>query len=198
MRLLFQRVRVIFGLLRLWPHLALYILFDGDGLVRSDLNRWWMVFFKKAPSGRLGRLWALLWLMTLHPEFRNLFYKRLGAKARIFSFLCPPMSTLFIDTSKIGRGLFIQHGFATIIAAKSIGDNCWINQQVTIGYGKDGAAPELRDGVVVNAGAKVIGAVIVGENTVIGANAVVVKSLPPNCTAVGVPARAIKKDGRRC
>jgi serine O-acetyltransferase len=44
------------------------------------------------------------------------------------------MNTLFIYTKDIGPGLYIQHGFATIISAKSIGKDCWINQQVTIGY----------------------------------------------------------------
>ena len=107
------------------------------------------------------------------------------------------MSTLYILTDKIGKGLFIQHGFATIIAAKSIGDNCWINQQVTIGFSNKTASPEINDNVTINAGAKVIGGVTVGKNSIIGANAVVVKNVPDNCTVVGVPAQIIRRNGIR-
>ena len=107
------------------------------------------------------------------------------------------MPTLYILTDKIGKGLFIQHGFATIIAAKSIGDNCWVNQQVTIGFSNKTAAPDINDNVTINAGAKVIGGITVGKNSVIGANAVVVKNVPDNCTVVGVPAQIIRRNGVR-
>lgn len=183
--------------LRILPHLVVFLTCDREGLICSDLERWWKVVFKEEIRSRRGKVWALIWFMTWRPEFRNLFYKRTGMSGQIFSFLCPKMPSLFIATEKIGRGLYIQHGFATIIAADRIGDNCWINQQVTVGYAASNAAPVLEDGVVVNAGAKVIGDVTIGRNTVIGANAVVVKSLPPNCTAVGVPARVVKIAGVR-
>jgi serine O-acetyltransferase len=102
---------------------------------------------------------------------------------------------LYIYTNDIGKGLFVQHGFATIIAAKSIGENFWVNQQVTIGYSNDTDMPTLSDNVTVNAGAKVIGDVLIGNNSIVGANAVVVKNVPANCTVVGIPAYIIKKDG---
>ena len=107
------------------------------------------------------------------------------------------MPTLYISTAEIGPGLFIQHGFATIIAARSIGANCWINQQVTIGYSNATDLPTLHDNVVVNAGAKIIGNVTLGANCIIGANAVVVKDVPPNVTVVGVPARIVRRSGIR-
>ncbi|WP_429394402.1 serine O-acetyltransferase [Mucilaginibacter lappiensis] len=104
------------------------------------------------------------------------------------------MNTLFIHTQDIGPGLYIQHGFATIITAKSIGKDCWINQQVTIGFnGAD--SPVIKDNVTIRAGAKVIGNVTVGGNSIVGANAVVVKNVPGNSTVVGVPAYIIKRDG---
>ena len=93
------------------------------------------------------------------------------------------------------HGLFIQHGFATIIAAKSIGANCWINQQVTIGYSNNSDAPTIGNGVSISAGAKVLGDVTIGDYSKIGANAVVVKNVPANCTVVGVPAYIVKQDG---
>jgi len=111
--------------------------------------------------------------------------------------MCPPMNTLYIKTKNIGPGLFIQHGFSTIITAKSIGDNCWINQQVTIGYSNLVDCPVIGNNVSINAGAKIIGNVIMGNGSVAGANSVVVKNVPENCTVVGVPAYIIRRNGKR-
>lgn len=108
-----------------------------------------------------------------------------------------PMNTLFIDSPDIGEGLFIQHGFSTIIAARSLGKNCWINQQVTIGFADDGKAPTIGDNVHITAGAKVFGDILIGDNSLIGANAVVFKNVPPNCTIVGVPGYIVKRDGEK-
>lgn len=104
------------------------------------------------------------------------------------------MDTLFLASRSIGPGLFIQHGFATIVAAKSIGANCWINQQVTVGYSNEIDCPTIGDNVVLCSGAKVIGDVYIGENSTVGANAVVVKSVPANVTVVGIPARIVRAD----
>lgn len=133
--------------------------------------------------------------MSFYPEFRNVFYLRIGSWKHLLNIICPRLSTLYIYTNDIGKGLFVQHGFATIIAAKSIGENFWVNQQVTIGYSNDTDMPTLSDNVTVNAGAKVIGDVLIGNNSIVGANAVVVKNVPANCTVVGIPAYIIKKDG---
>jgi serine O-acetyltransferase len=84
--------------------------------------------------------------------------------------------------------LFLQHGFSTIVTAESIGANCWINQQVTIGFNDRLELPILEDDVEVYAGAKIIGGVRIGRGARIGANAVVVKDVPPGAVAVGVPA----------
>jgi len=105
------------------------------------------------------------------------------------------MPTLYIYTKDIGPGLFIQHGFATIISAQKIGQNCWINQQVTIGFLNDTDRPTLGDNVTIYAGAKVLGNVSIGDNSIVGANAVVVKDVPQNCTVVGVPAYIVRRNG---
>jgi serine O-acetyltransferase len=76
-----------------------------------------------------------------------------------------------------------------------MGENCWINQQVTIGYSNATDRPTLANNVTVSAGAKVIGKLSVGENSIVGANAVVVKNVPANATVVGVPAYIVRKDG---
>ena len=104
------------------------------------------------------------------------------------------METLYILTPQIGPRLYIQHGFATIISAKSIGSDCWINQQVTIGYTFAQEAPVIGNGVRISAGAKVVGNIVVGDNVIVAANAVVVKDVPENSIVGGVPAKIIAEN----
>ena len=85
----------------------------------------------------------------------------------------------------------IQHGFSTVIAAKSIGDNCWINQQVTIGYSFKEEPPTIGNGCIICAGAKVIGNVKLEDNAIVGANAVVTHDILENEVVGGVPAKKI-------
>ena len=73
-----------------------------------------------------------------------------------------------------------------------MGANCKIYQQVTIGYNGE-KAPSLGNNVTVCCGAKVIGGVTIGDDVIIGANAVVVKDIPNHCIVVGVPAKIIKR-----
>jgi serine O-acetyltransferase len=159
--------------------------------MQADAKRW-LEIAGKSYSGTFG----FVYLLSFYPEFRNLFYYRVGFARYFFKFLLPELSTLYIYTPHIGEGLFIQHGFATIINAESIGKNCWINQQVTIGFTNSTDSPVIKDNVTVYAGAKVLGNVVVGSNSVVGANAVVVKDVPDNCTVVGIPARIIKRNGK--
>ena len=100
---------------------------------------------------------------------------------------------LYFGCNDIGGGLFIEHGFSTIITCKYIGTNCWINQQVTIGFSREGASPTIGNNVQIKAGAKVIGNVTIGDDVIIGANAVVTKDIPSHSIAVGVPAKVIKR-----
>ncbi|MDE6593196.1 MAG: serine O-acetyltransferase [Oscillospiraceae bacterium] len=103
--------------------------------------------------------------------------------------------------AKIGKGLFIDHGMGVVIGETTeIGDNCLIYQGVTLGgTGKDKGKrhPTLGNNVMVGAGARVLGPFKVGDNSKIAANAVVLESVPPNSTAVGVPARIAKLNGKR-
>jgi serine O-acetyltransferase len=159
-------------------------------IIKADVLRWNGVYIPNASF-----ITGLVFHLCFYPEFRNLFYYRIGAISNLLNIYCGKISTLYLSTSKIGAGLFIQHGFATVIAAQSIGKNCWINQQVTIGFNDKDECPVLNDNVTVNAGAKVIGGVIIGSGSVVGANAVVVKNVPENCVVVGVPAYIIKRNG---
>ncbi len=103
--------------------------------------------------------------------------------------------------AKIGKGLFIDHGSGVVIGETTeIGDYCTLYQNVTLGgTGKDVGKrhPTLGNNVLVGAGARVLGPFKIGDNSKIAANAVVLEEVPPNCTAVGVPARVVKKNGVR-
>ena len=101
----------------------------------------------------------------------------------------------------IGKGLFIDHGMGVVIGETAeIGDNCTIYQGVTLGgTGKDVGKrhPTLGNNVMIGAGAKVLGPVTVGSNSKIAANAVVLREVPENSTAVGIPAKVVRRDGVR-
>ena len=103
--------------------------------------------------------------------------------------------------AKIGRRVFIDHGTGVVIGETAeVGDDVTIYQGVTLGgtgkiQGK--RHPTIGNGVMVGSGAKVLGPFKVGDHSKIAANAVVLNEVPPNCTAVGVPARIARQNGER-
>ncbi len=103
--------------------------------------------------------------------------------------------------AKIGKGIFIDHGVGLIIGETTeIGDDVTIYQGVTLGgTGKDTGKrhPTIKDGVMICAGAKVLGPVTIGEHSKIGAGSVVLKDVPPHCTVVGVPGRIVRMRGEK-
>ena len=163
-------------------------------LIQMDVERW-----NKINGLEMGFFKSLNWYLTDKKEFRNLLMHRFKYPSRSFSaaihyaiarIFWKPMDTLYINTHEIGGGLYIQHGFATIISAKKIGENCRIYQQVTIGY-KGDENPVLEDNVSVTCGAKVLGGITMHENSLAAAGAVVVKDVPANAIVGGVPAKVI-------
>jgi serine O-acetyltransferase len=102
---------------------------------------------------------------------------------------------------KIGKRFFIDHGTGVVIGETAvIGDDVTIYQGVTLGgTGKDTGKrhPTIGNNVMIGAGAKVLGPLEIGDNSRIAAGAVVLHDIPANSTAVGVPARVVKKDGIR-
>lgn len=154
-----------------------------------DLHRWKHIL--RIKENDLVALAQILWEKK---EFRNLFIYRNRNKLLYrywIKLVYPPLQTLYIESGKIGGGLFIQHGFSTIIAAESIGENCWINQQVTIGYTGNGT-PTIGNNVMITCGAKVLGNIKVGNDVIIGANAVVINDVESDSVVGGVPARKLK------
>ncbi len=101
----------------------------------------------------------------------------------------------------IGKSFFIDHGMGVVIGETTeIGDNCTLYQGVTLGgTGKDVGKrhPTLGNNVMVGAGAKVLGPFTIGDNTKIAANAVVLKEVPEGSTAVGIPAKVVRRDGQK-
>ena len=103
--------------------------------------------------------------------------------------------------AQVGKGLFIDHGMGVVIGETAIvGDNVLLYQGVTLGgTGKETGKrhPTLGDNIAVGAGAKILGNITIGSNSYIGANAVVLTTVPPNTTVVGVPGHVTKQDGEK-
>lgn len=150
-------------------------------------------------------------ILTTYPSLRaihsyrraNWFYRHgMFTLARIISQRSRKKTGIEIHPgATIGEGLFIDHGMGVVIGETAvIGDNCLIYQGATLGgTGKDKGKrhPTLGDNVLVGAGAKVLGPFKVGNNVKIAANAVVLNAIPDNCTAVGVPARVVRRNGEK-
>lgn len=184
-----RKIIIVLSTIRLFPHLILFYFHKEKKTIHYDVKRWLAILDKDK-----NLLSGFVELMTYNREYRNLFYYRIGFYKWFISWLCPKLNSLYIKTGSIGPGLFIQHGFCTTIGAKSIGKDCWINQQVTIGFSDKTNHPIIGDGVMIKAGAKIIGNVTMNKNSIAGANAVVVKDVPANCTVLGSPARVIWKN----
>ncbi len=130
------------------------------------------------------------------------YLKKLFLAARLISQFSRFLTGIEIHPgAKIGKGLLIDHGSGVVIGETAeIGDNCLIYQGVTLGgTGKEHGKrhPTLGNNVMVGSGARVLGPFKVGDNAKIAANAVVLEEVPENSTAVGVPARIVKREGQR-
>jgi serine O-acetyltransferase len=132
----------------------------------------------------------------------RLYLKRWFLFARILSQLARFFTGIEIHPgAKIGKGLFIDHGHGVVIGETAvIGDNCLIYQGATLGgtgKHKGKRHPTLGSNVLVGAGAKVLGPIKIGSGSKIAANAVVLTDVPPDCTAVGAPARIARRNGAK-
>jgi serine O-acetyltransferase len=138
-----------------------------------------------------------VWLHRISHFFWNLGLKWI---ARLMSMFSRFLTGIEIHPgAKIGRRVFLDHGLGIVIGETTeIGDDCTIYQGVTLGgtslYKGMKRHPTLGKGVVVSAGAKVLGGFTVGDGARIGSNAVALKEIPPGATAVGIPARILHPD----
>lgn len=141
-------------------------------------------------------LYPSLHAIILHRLAHRLYRARVPFFPRLISQIARFITGIEIHPgAKIGNGLFIDHGMGVVIGETAeLGDNVTLYQGVTLGgTGKETGKrhPTLGDNVLVGVGAKVLGAITIGDNARIGGGAVVLKDVPPNTTAVGVPARIV-------
>ncbi len=194
MQSLFKRILASFNYPRTFPVYLCALFSKQKNLIKADVKRW-----NEIDQIKFGYFKSLNWYLTYKKEFRNLIQHRFKHPSHsiaslihfaIARILWKPLESLYIYTKDIGGGLYIQHGFATIISAEKIGKNCRIYQQVTIGYKKD-LCPVLEDNVSITCGAKVLGGLTMHKNSLAAAGAVVVKDVPENAIVAGVPAKII-------
>jgi len=139
-----------------------------------------------------------LWAMFFYRISHSIYNLGLRFLPRFISALGLFLTTIDIHpAAKLGRRVFIDHGVGVVIGETVIiGNDVIIYQQVTLGgvsTSKGKRHPTLEDNVVIGAGAKVLGNITIGENSKVGANSVVVKNVPANSTAIGIPARVLKR-----
>lgn len=170
--------------------------------VFSDIGRDWRAVFEKDPAAR-----SAFEVITSYPGFHaillhraNHFLYKIGLPLipRLLSHIGRLLTGIEIHpAAKIGPGFFIDHGMGVVIGETAeIGKDCLLYQGVTLGgTGKEKGKrhPTLGKGVVVGAGAKILGNIRIGDHVKIGANSVVLKSVPDYSIVVGVPGRVIKK-----
>ncbi len=150
-------------------------------------------------------------VIFLYPGFHAIFFhriahwfynKRLFFIARFISQFSRFFTGIEIHPgAKIGKGLFIDHGMGVVVGETAeIGDDCTIYHGVTLGgTGKDTGKrhPTIGNNVLISTGVKILGPFKVGDNSRIGANAVVLQEVEPNTTVVGVPGRPVRKGNVR-
>ena len=140
--------------------------------------------------------------LTLHRVAHWLWMHQLVWMARFLSHATRWMTGIEIHPgATIGRRVFIDHGMGVVVGETAvIGDECTLYHGVTLGgtsWNKGKRHPTLEAGVVIGAGAKVLGPITLGAGAKVGSNSVVVRDVPPGGTAVGIPARIIGADRER-
>jgi serine O-acetyltransferase len=164
------------------------------------------VVFERDPAARTH--WEII---TTYPGVHALLIHRLSYwiwrkrffwLARFIAHISRWMTGIEIHPgATIGRRVFIDHGMGVVIGETAvIGDDCTLYHGVTLGgtsWNKGKRHPTLEQGVVIGAGAKVLGPITIGKGAKIGSNAVVVKDVPENATAVGIPARILEQESNK-
>jgi len=168
--------------------------------IRQDIK----VVFERDPAAR-----SVIEILLCYPGFHALFFyrfsnwlwrNRLFLLGRFVSHLGRFFTGVEIHPgAAIGKGFFIDHGMGVVIGETAeIGDNVTIYHGVTLGgtsWQKGKRHPTLEEGVVVGAGAKILGPFKVGKNSIIGAGSVVVREVPPYSTVIGIPGRVVHRVG---
>ena len=177
---------VLLNGLRFWPHLLM-----ANSAIWKDVE-----VYAKEYAMNENRYFQLLWFLTFHRSFRSLFYYRLGNKRFLVMWLGKGENNFRLPpTCAIAPGVLFFHSFGTLLNGWSIGTGCRITHNVTLGD-KKGMRPRIGDRVEILPGAAIAGDVTIGNDCVIGPNAVVYKSVPDHCVVVGNPAYILKENGK--
>jgi serine O-acetyltransferase len=172
----------------------------------SQLKEDIAVVFDRDPAAR-----STFEVITTYPGFHAMVIHRLSHKlwrmelkwlARFISHIGRWLTGVEIHPgATIGRRVFIDHGMGVVVGETAeIGDDCTLYHGVTLGgtsWNKGKRHPTLMPGVVVGAGAKILGPITIGANARVGSNAVVVKDVPGDATAVGIPARILDSSAEK-
>ena len=168
----------------------------------GDIRQDFKAVFEKDPAAKNSLEVMLAYpgfhAILLHRINHTLWNLRIPVIPRFLSHIGRFLTGIEIHpAAKIGPGLFIDHGMGVVIGETTeIGENVLLYQEVTLGgTGKEKGKrhPTLGNNVTVGAGAKILGAIKVGDNSIIGANSVILKNVPDNSISVGVPGRVTKK-----
>jgi serine O-acetyltransferase len=190
-----RRVLLVFARIWAYPLWCSVTRSEAADVVAADVD-WWMRCIDDADLRALDRYSRFAYLAGALTEFRTLVHYRLRSSPiglrLLLRAVYRPAATLIVEAERIGPGLFIQHGVATIVNAESIGSYCWINQQVTIGYSARGR-PTLGDRVRVGAGAVVIGPITLHDGATVGANATVMHNVGSGETVVAPSATPLNR-----
>ena len=140
--------------------------------------------------------------IMFHRVAHSLYNRKHFFTARLISQISRFLTGIEIHPgAQIGRRFFIDHGMGIVIGETAeIGDDVMLFHQVTLGgTGKDKGKrhPTVENNVIISAGVKVLGPIVIGENSKIGANAVVLHDIPKNATAVGIPAKVVWINGEK-
>lgn len=173
------------------PHLIIYLIQPSRrrSLIYSDVN-----VMRSQLSVSINGVLLLLYFLHNNRYYRTLFYYRIGPILSLFIGWYRPGDRYFVfsQSTKIGEGFWFAHPFSTVINAESIGKNFRCRHLTTLGKG-DGKRPIIGDNVTCGANVSIIGDITIGNNVLIGAGSVVVKSVPDNSVVAGVPAKVIKR-----
>lgn len=138
--------------------------------------------------------------LLFHRVSHGLWKAGLKLPARCLAFVARWLTHVDIHPgARIGRRFFIDHGAGVVIGETTeIGDDVTLYHGVTLGgtsWNREKRHPTLGNGVLIGAGAKILGAITLGDQVRVGANSVVNKSIPPCCTVVGIPGRIVQRKG---
>ncbi|MBD3288386.1 serine acetyltransferase [candidate division KSB1 bacterium] len=175
-------------------------------ILKKDLNRFWDMQAKTEGINTIGIvrklklilkrpvLMKLIIFRCAQASVFNKWFPLLGIPVRMLNYMTSIILGIQIPvTTRIGGGLYLCHWGTIVVSKKAVlGENVVLFHDVTIGHEK-GKCPVIGNNVYIAPGAKIFGEITIGDNCKIGANAVVNKSFPADCTIAGIPAKIVKR-----